>query len=202
MNPRQLLAAAWHTRIASTATEQHQAQRCSTFVSSDGGATWIRHDFALVDCGDEQVAILADGQAVFIALAQAPGIGPARGSWLIVYHSSDGGITWDEQPTVINHGHDHAAVVVDTHSPTRKGWIYITTHYQWRDGNGRLSSSAVSHSRCGDSPVDIGAARLFPTYGDYYGIVTNTDGAFRVLWPDMHDGHSVLLTTSINVAPD
>jgi hypothetical protein len=71
------------------------------------------------------------------------------------------------------------------------------------DGGATFTSpQQISHSACGSSPVDVGAARLFPTYGDYYGIVTSPDGVFRVLWPEMRDGHSVLLTTFINVTPD
>jgi BNR repeat-like domain len=64
----------------------------------------------------------------------------------------------------MNHGHDHAAVAVDTRSAARNGWIY-TTHYQWRDGNGHLSSSVlVVRSRDGgrtfDRPVEVAPTPL------------------------------------------
>ena len=57
----------------------------------------------------------------------------------------------------------------------------------------------VSSSWCGNSPPDEIAARMFPTYGDYFGIVSTPDARFRVMWPEMRDGRSVLLTTIVAV---
>jgi len=54
-------------------------------------------------------------------------------------------------------------------------------------------------SSCADSPVDVIATRMFPTYGDYFGLVTMPDGRFRAMWPEMRDGRSTLLTTTIDV---
>ena len=57
----------------------------------------------------------------------------------------------------------------------------------------------VSTSSCGNSSVDEMAGRMFPTYGDYFGVVAMTDGTFRLMWPEMRDGRSVLLTTLVTV---
>src|SRR5262249_24272341 len=58
-------------------------------------------------------------------------------------------------PTVVGHGHDHPAVVVDRTPGRRKDWIYVTSHYQWRDGNGQLSASIyVTRSRDGGRTFD------------------------------------------------
>jgi hypothetical protein len=46
----------------------------------------------------------------------------------------------------------------------------------------------LSASRCTRSAADSIAAQAFPTYGDYFGMVTLPDDSFRVLWPDMQDG--------------
>ncbi len=164
-DPTRLLATVFSTALAEAVPEMHASARCSTFASRDGGATWTRHEFALPHCGDPQVAILPDGQTVFAALADFPGIVPARGTWLIVYHSNDGGMSWDDRPTLIGHGHDHPAIAVDLSSERRKGWIYITTHYEWRDGNGQLVSTVfVARSRDGgrtfDRPTEVPATSL------------------------------------------
>jgi BNR repeat protein len=164
-NPRHLLATAWHASLSDSSAAVHQSQRCSSFVSRDAGATWTRHDFPLVDCFDPQVAITPDGQAVFLAGGIFEPIVPARNTWLVVYHSADGGVTWDDKPTIVGHGHDHPAVVVDLGSPARKGWIYVSSHYQWRDGNSQLQSSVfVARSRDGgktfDSPVETSPTPL------------------------------------------
>jgi len=51
----------------------------------------------------------------------------------------------------------------------------------------------------GTSAVDEIAGRMMPTYGDYFGLVTTPDGRFRAVWPEMRDGHSVLLTAIVEV---
>jgi hypothetical protein len=84
-----------------------------------------------------------------------PGIQPRTNDWLVVYHSPDGGVTWDAEPTVIGAGHDHPALVVDVRSPSRKGWAYITTTRAWRDGNGdEVSGVFVVRSRDGGKSFD------------------------------------------------
>src|SRR5260221_9128488 len=39
------------------------------------------------------------------------------------FHSVDGGLTWDDEPTVIGRPHDHPSVAVDIGSAKRKGWV-------------------------------------------------------------------------------
>jgi hypothetical protein len=164
-DPKHLLAGVIVSWVQGTFEEMQSHQHCAAFVSRDGGATWGRHEFALSNCGDPQVAVLPDGQAVFIALADFPGVQPRRGDWLIVFHSSDGGLTWDPEPTIIGRGHDHPAVAVDLTSPERKGWIYVTTHHSWRDGHGQLASGIfITRSRNGgrsfDTPVVVSPNNL------------------------------------------
>jgi len=86
-NANHFLAAVW---TASTSQDENQARHCVSFVSDNGGMSWSRHDFALADCYDAQVAILSDGQAVFVALAALPDLRPDRQDWLVVFHSNDG----------------------------------------------------------------------------------------------------------------
>ena len=90
---------------------------------------------------------------MFVALADVRGIQPERGNWLVTYHSNDAGTSWDEKPTVIGRGHDHPAIAVDLASTQRQGWVYITTHYGWRDCNGHL------HRACSWRGPETAAAR-------------------------------------------
>ena len=139
--------------------EMQANQRCAAFVSRDKGQSWSRHDFPLVDCVDPQVALFPNGQAIFVALGRMPGIQPRTNTWLVIYHSPDGGGTWESEPTLIGRGHDHPALVVDQRSPARKGWVYITTTRAWRDGNGdEVSGVFIVRSRDGksfDEPIVV-----------------------------------------------
>jgi len=161
-----------------------------------------------VNCGDPQVAILPDGQAVFIALAELPGVQPRRSNWLIAFHSSDGGVTWDQEPTVVGRGHDHPAVAVDVTSPRRKGWIYVSTHHEWRDGNGQLASGVfVARSRDGgksyDKPTIVTPNNLH-NYGEMTAVLS--DGTVVASFVDDTDSRPYLerrrawLTRSIDGA--
>lgn len=157
-NPNHFLAASFIGWTTGTPQEESERQRCSTFVSSNGGVTWTRHDFPNLDCADPQVAILPDGQAVFVALAKQPGLRPDRGDWLLVFHSNDGGVTWDDAPTTLGWRFDHPAIAVDLTSPKRKGWIYLTAHLEFRDGNSQSTSAVfVARSRDGGKTFDVPA---------------------------------------------
>jgi hypothetical protein len=154
-NANHFLAAVW---TGSTSEDDNQARRCISFVSEDGGVTWSRHDFALLNCYDAQVAILSDGQAVFVALATLPGLRPDRSDWLVVFHSNDGGVTWDETPTTLGWRYDHPAVAVDRTATKRKDWIYITSHLEWGDGTEQRKSAVfVTRSRDGGKTFDVPA---------------------------------------------
>ena len=138
-DPSRLLVGVFILASAGTTEEQHAGQRCATFASRDAGRTWTRHEFPFADCGDPQVAILPNGQAVFVGLAELPNVLPKRQNWLFAFHSADGGTTWDAAPTVIGRPHDHPAIAIDTAS-SRKGLIYVTTHHEPRDADGQLTT--------------------------------------------------------------
>ena len=143
--PEHLLGAAWS---ALTAADPGQERHCAAFVSVDSGTRWTRHDFPMTACYDEQVAILPDGQAVYVALATLPGVKPDRGDWLVMFHSTDGGMTWDPTPTTLGWRFDHPSVTVDPGSPAQANWIYITSHLEWGDGTPQRKSAVfVARSR-------------------------------------------------------
>jgi BNR repeat protein len=155
-NPDHLLAGVMvKSTMAGPLQEQLAASRCATFVSHDAGRSWARHDFPFEECGDVQVAILPDGQAMVAMLARYPGVRPDRSDWLIVFHSPNGGVAWDREPALVGVSHDHDAVAVDLTSAKRKGWIYITSHHTVRDGDGRSRRLVwVARSRDGGKTFD------------------------------------------------
>jgi len=60
-------------------------------------------------------------------------------------------------------------------------------------------AKTVSTSLCRPSSSEQLAVRRFPTYGDYFGLVGLPDGAFRLMWPEMRNGVSTLLSTVASV---
>ena len=46
---------------------------CAAFVSFDGGSSWKRHDFSLVECADPWVAVGEDGTVLLTVLGRAAG---------------------------------------------------------------------------------------------------------------------------------
>lgn len=157
-NPNHLLATAMIGSFDGTQQEQNAGQRCATFLSLDGGATWARHDFPVSNCFDSGVALTADGEAVFTALGSNPP--HPLNNWLVVYHSADGGRLWDPVPVFLGTYHDHPTVTADISSDRRRNWIYITSHHPIRGDDGKARKSVfVARSRNGgktfDEPVRI-----------------------------------------------
>jgi len=66
----------------------------------------------------------------------------------------------------------------------------VQRRYVWSIGRAR---QAATRSRRLDmyqrrrAANRLVATRMEPTYGDYFGIVTLSDGGFRVLWPKVRD---------------
>jgi hypothetical protein len=90
-NPNHLLAAAI---VGDTAEAFSDKQTCSSFLSTDGGRTWQRHDFQVRACADPWVAVTPRGAAVFVALAKQQDAGGRATVGLVAFHSADGVKTW------------------------------------------------------------------------------------------------------------
>jgi hypothetical protein len=158
-NPEHLLGTVWVTGPAATLQERGALDRCATMLSLDGGRSWRRHDFPYDHCGDPWVAFTADGRAVFTAMVRHPSV-PDRRSTVVMYHSADGGSTWNEPSANLGYGHDHQIVTSDASSPERAGWLYVVSSYQSRAENAQQRASVfVARSRNGgrhfDAPVHI-----------------------------------------------
>ena len=145
-DPNHLLGAT----IVSSATAAWSAdQYCAAFLSRDGGRTWTRHDFAVLECGDPWVGITAQGTAVFTVLARHRSL-PDTNSQLLVFLSADGGRTWNQTPQSLGRGHDHQTVAADA-----EGRIYILSGQGWRDAANTLRWSVfVARARPGRSYFD------------------------------------------------
>ena len=73
-------------------------QSCASFLSTDGGKTWERHDFPVTGCFDPWVILTDDGQAIVSMVAASLALTGQGANGLIMFHSSDGGRTWDDPP--------------------------------------------------------------------------------------------------------
>jgi hypothetical protein len=122
--PNHMLAAAI---VADTVRAWGDTHICASFLSIDGGQEWARHDFAIAECGDPWVAITPAGDAVFIALGKHAALPDQSRGGLVVFHSADGGLTWDEKPVGLGTGHDHPTVAIDTSSSARGNWVYVVS---------------------------------------------------------------------------
>lgn len=134
-------------------TASRKKIRCATVVSTDGGTTWRTHLFPIMGCFDPQVAITARGDAIFAALGQDAQL--AQEDRLVVYHSADGGLTWNAPPVGLGGGHDHPVVVADWSGSPRANWLYIVSSKAARLDNGTLRFGvSVSRSRNGGRTFD------------------------------------------------
>jgi hypothetical protein len=152
------------TIVAAVPPERIQTQRCATFVSANGGGSWEHHEFPIIECYDPWVAFLPDGGAVFVALGSDL-ILRGKGNGLLVYHSADGGHTWDERPAGLDWGHDHPMVAVDRSTSARRGWIYVVSSHDSRVDTAKTRFTVfVARSRDGgksfDPPVSLTSTNM------------------------------------------
>jgi len=90
-------------------------------------------------------------------------------------------------------------LVVERRAKSGEQCLFADFHASLDGGASFTPPARVSASSCGTTPVDVIAERMYPTYGDYFGLVTTPDGRFRAMWPEMRGGASVLLTAAIEV---
>jgi hypothetical protein len=91
------------------------------------------------------------------------------------------------------------AMVVERRGTPGEGCHTVTLAVS-RDGAKTFEAPrTLAATPCGESPNDLRARRRFPTYGDYFGIVSTEPGRFQLMWPEMRDGGSVLVTTAVDV---
>lgn len=156
---RHLLATTMVSTSSSERSDVRPRMRCSSFLSLDGGSTWARHDFPTIECFDPWAAITSDGRAAFLALGRDPSL-PDQERGLLVYHSPDGGRTWDSTPVSLGAPQDHPTMVADLSSPERAGWIYILSSQRSRTEDGKprralFVARSEDAGRTFDQPIRI-----------------------------------------------
>ena len=160
-DPNHLLAVAIVEVADSSFEDRVRQQTCASFVSLDGGRNWARHDFSVTRCFDPWVAITLDGQAVVSVVGRHPQLAQ-QGDDLIVFHSADGGRTWDDRPMGLGRGDDHPTLVVDHGSREPKGWVYVLSGRTTRDEDRqRRMGIFVARSRDGGKTFDL-PVRIVP----------------------------------------
>ena len=145
---------------AGTFPEELKDMICASFTSVDGARTWNRHDFPVTGCADPWVVLTDDGQAIASMIA-ASSLFPGQGnSGLLVFHSKDGGLTWDDPPLGLGSGHDHTVIAIDRSESLRRGWIYISSNRSIHadDGLARYGPWIARSRNAGtsfDDPVSV-----------------------------------------------
>ena len=200
-------------------SERFDRRRAWVLRSTDGGTTFSTPLFVNDACGPppgfQLSALTADRSdgpfrdRLYFACRQHGG-GP-----IVVNASADRGDTWSKPAVVGSAPVDAAArripgIAVNNLGVLGVAWIErrmrsgdrcqeVQFSASLEGGTTFLTPQRVSTSSCGDSPADAIALRRWPTNGDYFGLATMADGRFRILWPEMRGGASVLLTTSLEV---
>ncbi|MBI3401183.1 MAG: exo-alpha-sialidase [Acidobacteria bacterium] len=130
-------------------------QTCASFLSTDGGKNWQRHEFPVTNCADPWAVITPDGQAVVSMVAASGELAGQGSSGLVIFHSSDGGRTWDDHPVGLGRNHDHPVMTVDLGLSSRKGWVYLSSHRSIRADDGvRRYGPWIVRSRDGGKTFD------------------------------------------------
>lgn len=192
MHPEHVLSAAVLTDPSGEASRRN----CMSAVSFDAGATWESHEFPITDCSDPWVAITPKGEAVFTALGKDPNLPQQGRTGLVLYHSADGGRTWDENPVGLGDGHDRQTLVTDAISPERSNWLYLMSSRVTRtDADGLLSYVYLTRSLDGgrtfENPVSIKVNNLFHKAEP---AVVLSDGTLVIslVQPALGDGRTLL----------
>jgi hypothetical protein len=133
---------------------------CAAFLSTDGGSTWARHDFATSECFDPWIVFTPAGNAVVSLSTGHQAFRQQGSSGLVLFRSPDGGATWDSVPTPGGSDFDHPVMAIDASNGPRSGWIYLTTHRPMRADDGmRRWGVYLVRSRDGgktlDDPVSV-----------------------------------------------
>jgi photosystem II stability/assembly factor-like uncharacterized protein len=185
--------------------------------STDGGQTFSMPFFVGEECGPPpnfslsafaaDVSTSAFRNRLYFACRQKNG-GP-----IVLSYSSDAGESWTKAVPV--HAADTAAfrisaiavnsagvlgvARVERRSPSgaRCHEVYFTASVD--GGRTFLPEERVSSVACADSPATTAVFPLWPTSGDYFGIVAAPDGRFRLLWAEPQEGSSQLRTAIIEV---
>ena len=141
----------------------------------------------------------------------------SSGGPVVVTTSSDGGENWTRPSIVIGSGRVDSdarrvmtvavnnngvagVMVVERRADTGNVCLEVDLSESVDGGKTFQVPQRVSSSICGSSSNDQMARRRFPTYGDYYGLVATPDSRFRLMWPEMRGGTSVLLTTTAGIS--
>lgn len=138
-HPNHLLGAAMVEADGASFEERVTQQTCASFVSLDAGKNWQRHDFPITRCFDPWVAITPDGDALLSVIGRHPTLDEG----LFVFHSPDGGRTWDDTPVSLGRGYDHPTLVVDGVSRERKGWLYVLSWRMTHSDDGKRRAAIV-----------------------------------------------------------
>ncbi len=157
----------------------------AAFVTNDGGGTWTRHDFGLRYGADVWVTFQADGTAVLTTLGELANF-PAGEEQLLLYRSSDNGLTWSMGPTLLGGFHDHPTLVVDSSSRQFAGSLYVVSTRGRKNALGQNRSALFTARSSNGGATFHEPAYVIPSNLslEAHNPAINSDGALLVPFAD------------------
>jgi hypothetical protein len=159
---------------AITHTRPDGTPATKAYVTFDGGLTWTDRAFpeqVANGGGDPQVAFTPVGTALFATLNRASDEKGRTGTFLHVYRSEDGGLTWSK-PADLGSSYDHEMLTVDQTTGRFAGRVYISTLY----GGGEYKLGVFRSDDDGRS--FIGPVEFYRTGGKTLGANVQQMGVF------------------------
>lgn len=152
---------------------------CATWLSTDGGHRWSRHDQDLPGCADPWVLFTRTGTALFTALGKT-------GAW--VCRSGDGGAAWEPGPVPMGRGHDHPVLVADTSDGPFAGRIYFASGRAGTNAELKRRWTVYVASSDDDGRSFPVAEQVIPSNLNYEAQLPAvlSDGTFLVAFSDHH----------------
>ena len=124
-NAQKLVAASF---IERTTSENSSSNAIAVFTSSDGGQNWKTQHIPCNDCTDPWVTITPQGMIYLITLGHPPNTTSRKGEPLLIFTSTDGGLTWSKTPQSIAGIYDGPRVIA-----APDGSIYLLVASAARD---------------------------------------------------------------------
>ncbi|OJJ13878.1 hypothetical protein BKI52_45200 [marine bacterium AO1-C] len=124
-NHQQLVAVSMVERT--TANNAHSST-LAIFTSSDGGQSWQRQSIPCDDCSDPWLTMTPQGMLYLTALGFPPNARNRKGLPILVFTSTNGGLTWSKTPQYIAGNYDGPKTIA-----APNGGVYLLTGSAARD---------------------------------------------------------------------
>ncbi len=176
-NPNRLFAVSF---IDSPTPQYKNGDICAVFSSTDAGDSWTRHDLTCISCADPWVTVTNKGLVFVTALGKHPSL-PDPEIQLLVFVSSDGGLTWGDVPQSLGRYHDGTRSIAGP-----DGTLYILSGQSLRDDAQNLRFSLFIGKAEPGRPHVNAFPRVFPSNLNQVsdGLALLSDGSLVITYDD------------------